>query len=237
MGGQVTWQLKTRVVWRSRLCTLGFASYHTRSTQRQLQDFYHKHPGICRMKALARSYIRWPGLDSDIEKKVQSCQICQAVQKMPVVLPPRVWRYPKRVWQRILIDFAVKDKKYFLVIDSHSRGLEVFHMTSSNVIEKLQSLFAAYGLCKEIVSDNGPQLVYSDFKMSCQPQRTSPISHRRLQFWPLINVPGQQPQPKSSCLANTGNLPTPASSRSPTKQPEERRYPERICNVLKTLDL
>lgn len=67
------------------------------------------------------------------------------------------------MWQRIHIDFAEKDKQYFLVvIDSHSKWLEVFPMSSTtfhNTIEVLRGLFASYRLPEELGSDNGPQVV------------------------------------------------------------------------------
>lgn len=56
-----------------------------RYQQKLLEDLHHEHPGICRMKALAHSYLWWPGCDADIEALVKSCPICQAVQKMPAV--------------------------------------------------------------------------------------------------------------------------------------------------------
>ncbi|XP_039457649.1 uncharacterized protein K02A2.6-like [Oreochromis aureus] len=135
--------------------------------QKVLEDLHHEHPGICRMKALARSYLWWPGCDGDIQELVQSCPVCQAVQKSPPVAPLHPWKWPERVWQRIHIDFAEKGKQYFLVvIDSHSKWLEVFptpSITSHNTIEVLRGLFASYGLPEELVSDNGPQLVSKEF--------------------------------------------------------------------------
>lgn len=136
--------------------------------QQILQDLHHEHPGICKMKALARSYLWWPGLDGEIEDLVQKCEVCQAVQKVPAVAPLHPWRWPTRVWQRIHLDFAEKDKQHFLVVvDSHSKWLEVFPMTSTTsgrTIEVLRNLFASYGLPEEVVSDNGPQFVSLEFK-------------------------------------------------------------------------
>lgn len=136
--------------------------------QQILKDLHHEHPGICKMKALARSYLWWPGLDGEIENMVQNCAVCQAVQKVPAVAPLHPWRWPVRVWQRIHLDFAEKDRQSFLVVvDSHSKWLEVFHMTSttsSRTIEVLRNLFAAHGLPEEVVSDNGPQFASSEFK-------------------------------------------------------------------------
>ncbi|RXN20196.1 olfactory receptor 4C3-like protein [Labeo rohita] len=89
---------------------------------RLLDELHHEHPRICRMKALARSILWWPGLDGCIEEKVHSCSCCLAVQKSPAGAPLYPWRWPERPWQRIHIDFAEKDKQFFLVvIDSHSK--------------------------------------------------------------------------------------------------------------------
>ena len=45
-----------------------------------LSELHEAHPGESHMKALARSYVWWPGLDQDIVKKVKSCDECQAHQ-------------------------------------------------------------------------------------------------------------------------------------------------------------
>lgn len=136
--------------------------------QKLLYDLHQGHPGMCRMKALARSYMWWPCLDKDIEKTVQECTACQTVRQLPAAAPLHCWKWPTRVWQRIHIDFCEKDKQYFLVlVDSHSKWLEVVPMattTSAKTIEVLRSIFASYGLPEEVVSDNGPQFTSSEFK-------------------------------------------------------------------------
>ena len=76
------------------------------------------------MKNLARSYLWWPQLDSDIERAVQQREACQSVRKLPAVAPLHCWQWPTRVWQRLHIDFAEKDQHHFLVlVDSHSKWL------------------------------------------------------------------------------------------------------------------
>ena len=45
-----------------------------------LKELHEVHPGMVRMKALARSYVWWPGLDKDIEEMVRSCGTCQRHQ-------------------------------------------------------------------------------------------------------------------------------------------------------------
>ena len=47
-----------------------------------LKSLHESHPGISRMKAIARSYFWWNGLDKDIENLGKSCQTCQAVLGM-----------------------------------------------------------------------------------------------------------------------------------------------------------
>ncbi len=106
-----------------------------------LHDLHQGHPGMCRMKALARSYLWWPCLDKDIEKAVQKCNVCQTVRHLPAAAPLHCWKWPTRVWHQIHTDFCEKDKQYFLVlVDSHSKWLVVVHMmitTSAKTIEVL----------------------------------------------------------------------------------------------------
>ena len=135
---------------------------------RLLEEMHEGHPGVNRMKALSRSFVWWPNLDQDIEGKVKGCKSCMAVQNMPPVAPLHVWQWPNRIWQRVHIDFAEKEGTYFLVlIDSHSKWLEVCHMnttTSSKTIDVLGTWFAAYGYPEELVSDNGPQFTSGEFE-------------------------------------------------------------------------
>ena len=42
-----------------------------------LKQLHDTHPGISRMKSLARSYVWWPGIDASIVATVRGCSICQ----------------------------------------------------------------------------------------------------------------------------------------------------------------
>ena len=45
--------------------------------QRVLESLHENHPGITRMKAVARSYVWWNGIDKDIESQAKACLQCQ----------------------------------------------------------------------------------------------------------------------------------------------------------------
>ena len=51
----------------------------TKYQERLLSELHSDHPGMCKMKALACSYLWWPSLNKDIEMKVKSCKICRSV--------------------------------------------------------------------------------------------------------------------------------------------------------------
>ena len=119
------------------------------------------------MKSLARGYLWWPGLDADIAQRVSSCRVYASVSKLPPKAPLHPWKWPVKPWGRIHIYFFEKNKSTFLlVVDAYSKWLEVIPMTSTTslkTIEVLHSLFALYGLPKEVVLDNGPQLASEEF--------------------------------------------------------------------------
>ena len=52
---------------------------------------HEAHPGIARMKRLARVYAWWPGIDTELEKCVKECKECQTQQKTPPVTPLHPW--------------------------------------------------------------------------------------------------------------------------------------------------
>ena len=60
---------------------------------------HRDHPGASRMKAVARSYFWYPGLDKDIEDCAGRCISCQAVKNTPPVAPLHPWLWPAHPWQ------------------------------------------------------------------------------------------------------------------------------------------
>ena len=52
-----------------------------------LEELHTGHPGIVRMKELARSYLWWPNVDIQIEQMVRNCASCQQVRKPLAVAP------------------------------------------------------------------------------------------------------------------------------------------------------
>ena len=52
--------------------------------QHQLQqELHNRHPSMVCMKAIARSYLWWPGLDKAFEHQVKSCKECRSVKSSP----------------------------------------------------------------------------------------------------------------------------------------------------------
>ena len=58
-----------------------------RGRKAMLCELHDGHPGATKMKALARMYFWWPGLDKDIELSVQGCCHCQEQQSAPPAAP------------------------------------------------------------------------------------------------------------------------------------------------------
>ena len=134
-----------------------------------LQELHEGHPGMTRAKGLARMFVRWPGLDTDIEQSVQQCAACQQQQPDPPSAPLQPWKWPSRPWVQLHMDFAgpLQGKMILIVIDSHSKWIEAFptsSTTSSTVIQLSRTLFSQFGLPEVLVSDNGSCCVSEEFE-------------------------------------------------------------------------
>ena len=120
------------------------------------------------MKALARSYVWWSGIDRDLEEVAKSCSACAAVKQSPVKAPLHPWAWPSRPWQRVHIDFAgpFLNKTFLIAVDAHSKWAEVVEMpqtTTARTISALRHMFATHGIPDQLVSDNGPQFTSTEF--------------------------------------------------------------------------
>jgi len=135
-----------------------------------LQELHEGHPGVTRMKMLARSYVWWPNMDSELDKKVKSCHECQVNRHAPAEAPLHPWEWPEKPWSRLHIDYAgpLHGKMYLVCVDAHSKYIEVQVVnsaTSTATIEKLRMIFATHGIPDTIVSDNGTPFTSEEFEI------------------------------------------------------------------------
>lgn len=94
------------------------------------------------------------------------CHSCQeqkhTQQKEPLISTP----LPDHPWKRIALDLCEHNKNNYLVIsDYYSQFL--LHLpftTSTQVIQRLKTTFARFGIPDEVVSDNGPQFSSAEFQ-------------------------------------------------------------------------
>lgn len=151
------------VLWGSRVII-------PTSLQREVLTLLHNgHPGIVRMKGLARSYVWWPHMDSAIENTVKSCTLCQENQRAPAKAPIHPWEWTEKPWSRLHVDFAgpYQGQTFFLVVDSHSKWLEVLpvsSMSASATIDSLRLIFSTHGIPDAIASDNGTTFKSAEFQ-------------------------------------------------------------------------
>ena len=119
------------------------------------------------MKSLARQFVWWPKLNSEIENMVKSCSTCAVSGADPPSTVLHPWEWPKQPWCRIHVDYAgpLFGKMYLIIVHTHSKWMEV-HITNgcttAITIDKL--LFASFGLPQVLVSDNGPAFSSTEFQ-------------------------------------------------------------------------
>ncbi len=136
--------------------------------ERLLSELHEGHRGVVRMKMLARGYLWWPGLNNGIQNFVSNCIPCELERKKTPCAPLHLWSWTTTPWECIHIDYAEIDQQHFLVsVDGYSKWVEIFPTQLTNAgktINILCKLLSAYGLPKELVSDNGPPFTSREFE-------------------------------------------------------------------------
>ena len=147
---------------------------------RMLGELHFTHPGVVKMKLLARSYIWWHRMDQDIEQLVSSCEMCAAHRSLPPKAPLHSWPWASNPMQRVHIDYAeIEGQQVLIIIDVHSKWIDAIPVskpTANGTIDALRVFFANYGLPAELVSDNGPQFTAYEFREFCS---NNGIKHSR----------------------------------------------------------
>ncbi|XP_063954090.1 uncharacterized protein K02A2.6-like [Lytechinus pictus] len=129
--------------------------------EHMIEEIHEAHPGIVKMKAIARSHVWWPQIDKDLEQKVRACPQCQEHQRNPPKAPLHSWEHPSQPWSRVHVDYAgpVQGDMLLILVDAYSKWIEVQvtrESTSSITIDKLRHVFSTHGIPHTLVSDNGP---------------------------------------------------------------------------------
>ena len=146
------------------------------------------------MKSLARSYVYWPRLDTQIEDTARTCETCGKYGKNLPKLVDHPWARATAPFQRVHVDFAgpFLGSMWLLLVDAYSKWPEVIQMnantTSRATIRALRSIFARTGIPMTLVSDNGPQFVSEEIESYL---RSNGVKH--------VTVPTYSPTSNGIC--------------------------------------
>ena len=150
-----------------------------------LEELHQGHLGSAKMKGVARRYVWWPGMDSELEAMARDCAACMEKRGAPPRAEVHPWEPTDSCWFRVHIDFAGPFQgSYFLIVyDAYSRWVEAIPMretTTENTVRVLREIFARFGLPVQLVSDNGPQLTAAAFGHFLQ---SNGVRHIRTAPW------------------------------------------------------
>jgi hypothetical protein len=133
-----------------------------------MKKAHQPHLGIEASKRRARELMYWPGINNDIERIVKTCEVCNSNKKQQQKEPLQPHLVPNRPFQRIGADLLeFEQQQYLITADFYSGWFEIDLLPSqktSTVVQKLKAHMSRYGIPDTLVTDNGPQFDYNEFK-------------------------------------------------------------------------
>lgn len=82
------------------------------SLRKSVLDLLHEeHPGINKMKMLARGIVWRPDIDKDLEESVKKCDICDSVRTSVPAAPLQQWMWCSNNWERVHLDLHLYPKR------------------------------------------------------------------------------------------------------------------------------
>lgn len=141
----------------------------TRFKKKILDELHTTHLGIVKMKSLARAYVWWPGIDSEIELISKSCTLCLQNRDNPPKVEGNRWPKPTGPGVRVHVDFfgPINNMYFLVIVDAYSKWLFVKRMpniTTEATICAFREYFSTWGIPRKLCSDNGPSLCSKDME-------------------------------------------------------------------------
>lgn len=137
-----------------------------------LQKLHQSHSGIEATMKLARDTVFWPGLNDQIRRTVQQCEICAKFSASQPVQPMQSHQIPCYPYQKVSMDlceveFEGRKSVYLITVDHYSDYFDIDELTSittSAVIKACKRNFARFGRPQIVTTDNGVQFVSEAFR-------------------------------------------------------------------------
>ncbi|XP_058456480.1 uncharacterized protein K02A2.6-like [Malaya genurostris] len=130
-------------------------------------------------------------MDLQVEQHIKNCRGCMLVAAPSAPEPMKRRELPSGPWQHLAVDFLgpLPSSHYlFVVVDYFSRYLEIEIMTkidTKETINRLEIIFARFGLPLSITADNGPQFSSVEFRVYCESNNIKLIN--TIPYWPQQN--------------------------------------------------
>ena len=149
------------------------------------------HQGRVKTKALIRSRVWFPSIDTRVEQIIGKCAICQANEGKQHFEPLRPSDMPGGPWEHVDGDFfgpLDNGRHWFVNFCEHSRWATVHEIsaTSSGCVEPvLEDIFSTFGVLLIYKTDNGSPFQSARFgefmkRWGCVHRRITP-------YWPRAN--------------------------------------------------
>ena len=92
-----------------------------------LEKIYAGHQGQEKCKRWVRVSIFWLGINKDIERIIQDCNLCMIYRDAQLKQPPISHQIPTQSWQKVAVDLCrYNNKDYLIIVDSHSNYQDLY---------------------------------------------------------------------------------------------------------------
>ena len=107
-------------------------------------------------------------MNAELKDFILKCDVCNSFKTQQPQEPLMPHEIPTRPWKKVGTDLMQFDgRQYLITVDYFSSFFEVDKLETTDsrtVVEKLKMQFSRHGIPEIVVSDNGPQYNYCEFK-------------------------------------------------------------------------